>query len=60
MKSIYKVVSHYGIYEIVRVDHDGHVAVVQTNIRTIEKAVEACRTWQNRQLNNQQTNSNLS
>jgi hypothetical protein len=50
MKSIYLVVEYEGIYEIIRLD--GERTVVQTNIRTAEKAIEACRTWQNRELKN--------
>jgi hypothetical protein len=44
--STYVVVEYEGIYEVVEIDN---YAVVQTNIRTFEKAVEACRTWQRRE-----------
>ena len=45
----YTVVREDGIYEILRVDGTHNFVVVQTNIRTKEKAVEACKTWQKRQ-----------
>jgi hypothetical protein len=47
----------FGIYEILRVTGTIHYEVVQTNIRTYEKAEEACRTWQQRQT---ETNRTLS
>jgi len=47
--SIYVVTVDHGIYEIVRVDNHSH-EVVQTNIRTREKADQACKIWQKREL----------
>ena len=45
----YIVGEDYGIWEILRVDGNKICAVVQTNIRTHEKAHEACRIWQERE-----------
>jgi hypothetical protein len=42
----YVIKQAHGIYEILRVDGTHHYVVVQTNIRTREKAEEACRRWQ--------------
>jgi predicted nucleotide-binding protein (sugar kinase/HSP70/actin superfamily) len=52
MKSVclYILTEHEGIYEIVRIDDSANCVVVQTNIRTHEKAVEARKTWQRREL----------
>jgi hypothetical protein len=49
MKSTYKSVYRYGIHEIVRIGEDGKVAVVETNIRTKEKAEQACQDWERRE-----------
>jgi hypothetical protein len=54
MGSIYYIVKSYGIYEIIRVD-DIRWEVVQTNIRTRKKAVEACKIWQEREWLKNQT-----
>ena len=48
---IYSVVEYGGIYEILRVDGTHNFAIVQTNLRTKEKAIEACKIWQQRELN---------
>jgi hypothetical protein len=59
MKSIYlPVVRSEGIYEVIRADDNGCIVIVQTNIRTVEKAKEACRTWQERA--NQSMSSKIS
>jgi len=47
MSILYFVTMEEGVYEIVRVD--GAQQVVQTNIRTIEKAIQACNDWQQRE-----------
>jgi hypothetical protein len=44
--STYVVAEYDGIYEVIRT---ADYAVVQTNIRTLEKAKEACRTWERRE-----------
>lgn len=51
MKSIdlYVIGQEHGVYEIVRVGEKDH-SIVQTNIRTWEKAVEARKIWQAREL----------
>lgn len=36
-----------GVYEVVRVESS--CVVVQTNLRTQEKAAEACKIWQERE-----------
>jgi hypothetical protein len=46
----YILVEDSGIYEIMRVDEYANCVVVQTNIRTQEKAVEARKIWQLREL----------
>lgn len=38
-----------GIYDVVRWDSHHTVVVVQTNIRTYEKARVACAIWQQRE-----------
>lgn len=48
MKTMYHATEHYGIYEVIRVDDNGVIVVVQTNIRTKEKAIEACKRWNER------------
>jgi hypothetical protein len=48
----YFIAGKYGIYEIVRMDGADKWEVVQTNIRTYEKAIEACIRWQKRELAN--------
>jgi hypothetical protein len=54
MKSIYIIAEHDGIYEIVRMNDTlaktYQLAVVQTNIRTHEKAEIARKMWQLREL----------
>jgi hypothetical protein len=47
---VYVIAQEHGIYEIVRLDASGGHEVVQTNIRTKEKANSACITWNKREL----------
>lgn len=49
MEVVYTVMKSDGIYEVLRVDSSYNFIVVQTNIRTEQKAKEACRTWKNRE-----------
>lgn len=51
MKSInlYIVVQDHGIYEVLELGEKTQI-VVQTNIRTREKAIEARKIWQAREL----------
>jgi hypothetical protein len=47
----YLAVSTDGIYEIVRVSATfKECVVVQTNIRTAKKAEEACKIWEQREM----------
>lgn len=39
----------FDVYEIVRVDEERNCIVMQTNIRTQEKANQACKAWQERE-----------
>jgi hypothetical protein len=45
---IYIIKQSYGIYEIVRINDTA--TVVQTNIRTLEKALQSRKEWQRREL----------
>ena len=49
MIDLYVIGQEHGVYEIIRVSEKNH-SIVQTNIRTWEKAVEARKIWQQREL----------
>lgn len=57
----YLIAKQDGIYEIVKVDEKINCVVVQTNIRTHEKALQAQITWLLRELGNyeRQTNAGI-
>jgi hypothetical protein len=47
---LYFTTENHGIWEIVRVDTTlTRCEVVQTNIRTVQKAIRACMEWQERE-----------
>ena len=48
------------IYEVVRVDEWQSYLVMQTNIRTREKAEAACRIWHQRELQRKSDSSTTS
>lgn len=52
---MYIVVEYEGIYEVIKVDKWTNCIVVQTNIRTKEKADEACKIWKEREWLKNQT-----
>lgn len=50
LASVYVIGQERGVYEIIRLDLSGEEVVVQTNIRTKEKANSACMRWQKWEL----------
>lgn len=50
----YVVIKDSTIYEVVRIDDKCNYKVMQTNIRSRDKAQEACKIWHQRELDREQ------
>lgn len=48
--SVYIVMEYNGVYEIARMDDAATCTVVQTNILSHEKAMEARKRWQEHEM----------